>query len=89
MASVTDDTTTIKLTENYQNDRTTYKLNSGLFTDTTAQRIVFYFFFHRTKYFQIQPPHKWHIWFCPKHKADPSQNQKSFFLPTHRLKNVT
>ena len=59
------DTTTIKLTENYRNDRTTYKLNSGLFSDTTAQRFVFYFFSHRTKYFEILPAAHWHIWFCP------------------------
>ena len=44
MASVTDDTTTIKMTEYYRKDRTTYKRNSGLFFDTTAQRFVFYFF---------------------------------------------
>jgi len=24
-----------------------------------------------------QPACKWHIWFCPTLKADPSQNQKS------------
>ena len=43
-ASETDDTTTIKLTENYRNNRTTYKLNSRLFSETTAQRFMFYFF---------------------------------------------
>ena len=34
-----DETTTIKVTENYRNDRTTYKLNSGLFSDTTVLKV--------------------------------------------------
>jgi hypothetical protein len=39
-----DESANIKRTDNYRNDRTTYKLNSGLFSDTTAQRFVLYFF---------------------------------------------
>ena len=35
------------------------------------------------KYFEIiYQPHKWHIWFCPTHNANASQNQKSHFFPT-------
>lgn len=43
-ATVTDDTTNIKLTENYRNDRGTYKLNSGLFPTRQPNVSCFIFF---------------------------------------------
>ena len=79
-ASVKTDTTTIKLSENYRNIRTTYKLNSGLFSDTTAQRFVFYFFC-RPAFFKnnFSQPHKWHIWFCPTHKPTLRKTKRAIF----------
>ena len=75
--SVIHDTTTIKLTDNYRNNRTTYKLNSGLFSDTTAQRFVFYFFSHRTFLNTILASRTSGTFgFAPTHKADPSAKPK-------------
>ena len=81
------DTTTIKRTDNYRNIRSTYKLNSGLFSDTTAQRFVFYFFC-RPAFFKnnFSQPHKWHIWFCPDTQSQPfGKTKEPLFADPHKL----
>jgi hypothetical protein len=72
---------------NYRNDRTIYKLNSGLFSDTTAQRFVFYFFC-RPAFFKnnFSLPHKWHIWFCPDTQSRSFAKPKELlFINPHTL----
>ncbi len=56
----------------------TYKLNSGLFADTTAQRFVFYFFFADPHFLKtiLASRTSGTFGFAPTHKADPSAKPK-------------
>jgi hypothetical protein len=57
--------------------RTSHKLNSGLFAETTAQRFVFYFFYRTTFFKTNLTSHKSGTFgFAPTPKADPSATPK-------------
>jgi hypothetical protein len=77
VARVKDDTTTIKRTDNYRNDRTTYKLNSKLVPTRQPNASCFIFFAdpHFLKTILARRT-SGTFGFAPTHKADPSAKPK-------------
>ncbi len=82
-------TTTIKQTDNYRNNRTTYKPNSGLFFRHSLSRYYFgnspalRVLFPRTKYFEILPTNKPKLEKSqfshpPRDENDRLKNEKSY-----------
>ena len=83
-ASLKDDTTRM-------NDRNKHDKVTGQMIHQTAgpkATASVFLFFPPAQFFKnnFSQPHKWHIWFCPKHKPTLRKTKKAIFTDSFKKK---